>query len=90
MAAPPDSNDNCGSAITSLATIVIITLWPAFAWVIGPGVLFEAMATVLNVGTTLSKVTLLEPSTSISAVPAIPARLVKAILKVTAPPVSLA
>ena len=52
--------------------------------------LFEAMPTLLSVGTVLSKVTLLEFVTAVTSVPAFPRISSKAIVKLTRPSVSSA
>jgi hypothetical protein len=90
IAAPPDWKTTVGFVfITSLAAKLKIISWPTFAWVVGPGVLFDARDTPLSVGVVLSNVTLLELVTE-ATVAAFPERSVATTLKVIAPCVSLA
>ena len=86
IATPPDLNVTTGAEIVSLATIVIVTTSPSFAKV--PGDRFEAILTVVSEGNVLSRVTALEPSTSVSAVPSLLAKSLNVILKVILPPMS--
>jgi len=88
IAAPPDSKDTVGREITSFAVIDIMTSCPTLACVVGPGELFEAILTTWRAWAVLSNVTALESSTVVSATPEIPARLLKATLKVILPSVS--
>ena len=69
----PDWNVTTGGeTMGSSETNVRIMVSLGFAWVFG--VLSEATATVLSEGAVLSKVTVLESSTVVSAVPALLAR----------------
>jgi hypothetical protein len=90
IAAPPDLKVTVGVDIASLAVRVRVTTSPSFATEVMA--LFVAMLTELRVGAVVSKlaVTLVESDVAVTAVPEFPTVSVKAILKVTAPEVSLA
>ena len=90
IAAPPDLNVTTGVPIVSLAVSVRVITSPSFATVVMA--LFETMLTLLSVGVVVSMpaVTLVEFDVAVTAVPAFPALSLKAMLKVTAPDVSLA
>ena len=84
IAAPPDLKVTTGVDIVSLAVNVSVTLLPTAASV--DVELFDAILTLLNVGAVLSNVTL--PPPLVTAVPALPAESLNAILYVTDPSVS--
>ena len=90
IAAPPDLKVTTGVLIASLAVSVRVTTSPSFATDVMA--LFVTMLTELSVGAVVSKlaVILVEFDVAVTAVPALPTVSVKAILKVTAPDVSLA
>ena len=89
IATPPDLKTTVGFVlIASLAAKLRITSWPTLAWVVGPGVLFDAMLTLLSVGTALSNVTVLESVTEETVVEFSEGSLTVR-LKVTPPSVSL-
>ena len=90
MAASPDLNITTGGLIASLAVSVRVTTSQTFATVVMA--LFETMLTLLSVGAVVSMPadTLVEFDVAVTAVPEFPALSAKAILKVTAPDVSLA
>lgn len=85
--APPDWNVTTGCSIVSLATKVRVNMLLTTARVLAE--LLDAIATLFSVGSPFSNVTLLESLTVVTSIPVIPAKLVKAILKVTVPAVSL-
>ena len=82
----PALNVTTGVCKFSLAVKVSVISFPTFASVLVE--LFEAILTLLSVGTVLSNKTLLEPITAVISTPSLPARSSKSTLKVTFPSVS--
>ena len=88
IAAPPHVKVTTGVPIGSFAVNVSVTSSPGFARVVV--VLLDSMLTLDNVGAVSSNVTEVPSVTAVTAVPAFPAESLNAILKATAPSVSLA
>ena len=80
-------NVTSGVAIASFAVNVRLTTSLTIARVFVA--LLDAMDVLVSVGVEFSNVTVLESLTLVTFVPVIPERLVKAIVKVTGPDVSL-